>query len=155
MDTNRDTPGGALADRSSGPGPAPTLREPSPAEYFATQLAQGHVADAVERANILTPEEAAAALALVVANTGLAPTYFHALHASAGGLSLLHWINDGLMALFFLLVLCTLIGQQCDHLIQLRLDPADAVIGASGVPGQSELLERRSPSFGRFRLALR
>ncbi|UPG72036.1 magnesium transporter [Roseomonas gilardii subsp. gilardii] len=65
MDTNRDTPGGALADRSSGPGPAPTLREPSPAEYFATQLAQGHVADAVERANILTPEEAAAALALL------------------------------------------------------------------------------------------
>ena len=96
-----------------------------------------------------------AVLALIVANSPWSEAYFHALHVYLGPLSLQHWINDALMALFFLLVLCTLIGQQCDHLIQLRLDPADAVIGASGVPGQSELLERRSPSFGRFRLALR
>jgi NhaA family Na+:H+ antiporter len=47
---------------------------------------------------------AAAALALIVANSPLAPTYFAALHISLGALSLLHWINDGLMALFFLLV---------------------------------------------------
>ncbi|WP_082659599.1 Na+/H+ antiporter NhaA [Aureimonas sp. AU40] len=47
---------------------------------------------------------AAAALALVVANSPLAPLYFGALHADLGGLSLLHWINDALMALFFLLV---------------------------------------------------
>jgi NhaA family Na+:H+ antiporter len=45
-----------------------------------------------------------AALALVVSNSPAAPTYFAALHAYAGGLSVLHWINDGLMALFFLLV---------------------------------------------------
>lgn len=43
-------------------------------------------------------------LALLAANSPLAPAYFDALHAHAGGLSLLHWINDGLMALFFLLV---------------------------------------------------
>lgn len=45
-----------------------------------------------------------AALALIVANSTLGPTYFEALHAYAGGMSVLHWINDGLMALFFLLV---------------------------------------------------
>ncbi len=46
----------------------------------------------------------AAAIALVVANSPLADTYFASLHAVVGGLSLGHWINDGLMALFFLLV---------------------------------------------------
>jgi NhaA family Na+:H+ antiporter len=46
----------------------------------------------------------AAALALIVANSPLGPAYAHALHVYIGGLSLLHWINDGLMALFFLMV---------------------------------------------------
>ena len=45
-----------------------------------------------------------AAVALVVANSPLAETYFDTLHAYVGGLSVLHWINDGLMAVFFLLV---------------------------------------------------
>jgi NhaA family Na+:H+ antiporter len=47
---------------------------------------------------------AAAALALLVANSGLAATYQHLLHVEIGSMSMLHWINDGLMALFFLLV---------------------------------------------------
>jgi NhaA family Na+:H+ antiporter len=47
---------------------------------------------------------AAAALALVVANSPLASAYFGALHAYLGPMSVGHWINDGLMALFFLLV---------------------------------------------------
>jgi len=46
----------------------------------------------------------AAALALVVANSPAAPAYFGALSAYLGPLSVLHWINDALMALFFLLV---------------------------------------------------
>ncbi|WCT73553.1 Na+/H+ antiporter NhaA [Sphingomonas naphthae] len=46
----------------------------------------------------------AAALAMVIANSPLAPGYFGLLHAYAGPLSVHHWINDGLMALFFLLV---------------------------------------------------
>ncbi len=46
----------------------------------------------------------AAALALIVANSPLAEGYFVALHAYAGPLSVSHWINDGLMAVFFLLV---------------------------------------------------
>jgi NhaA family Na+:H+ antiporter len=46
----------------------------------------------------------AAAAAMIVANSPLAPTYFGALKAYLGPLSLGHWINDGLMAVFFLLV---------------------------------------------------
>jgi NhaA family Na+:H+ antiporter len=46
----------------------------------------------------------AAALALIVANSPLAPTYFAALHAGVAGVSVHHAINDGLMVLFFLLV---------------------------------------------------
>jgi Na+:H+ antiporter, NhaA family len=46
----------------------------------------------------------AAALALVVANSPLAPAYFRALEVHLGPLSVLHWINDGLMAVFFLFV---------------------------------------------------
>ena len=45
-----------------------------------------------------------AALALAVANSPMAPTYFAAFDVYLGGLSILHWINDGLMAVFFLLV---------------------------------------------------
>ncbi len=47
---------------------------------------------------------AAAALALAVANSPLAPAYFAALGAHLGPLSLLHWVNDALMAVFFLVV---------------------------------------------------
>ncbi|OYU15594.1 MAG: Na+/H+ antiporter NhaA [Alphaproteobacteria bacterium PA4] len=47
---------------------------------------------------------AAAALAMLVANSPWSAAYGHALHVPVAGLSLLHWINDGLMALFFLLV---------------------------------------------------
>ena len=55
---------------------------------------------------------AAAALAMIVANSPLYDTYHHVLHAETGpaltpklGPMTLHlWINDGLMAIFFLLV---------------------------------------------------
>ena len=47
---------------------------------------------------------AAAVLALLVANSPLAESYFELLHAPLAGLDVLHWINDGLMALFFLFV---------------------------------------------------
>src|ERR687893_1166876 len=47
---------------------------------------------------------AAAALALVIANSPVAPAYFGVLKTYVGGLNVLHWINDALMAVFFLLV---------------------------------------------------
>jgi NhaA family Na+:H+ antiporter len=47
---------------------------------------------------------ASAALALIVANSPLAHAYFEALEVHLLGLSVLHWVNDALMALFFLLV---------------------------------------------------
>ncbi len=55
---------------------------------------------------------AAAALAMLVANSALAEDYFHLMHAVTGpeltpklGPMTVHlWINDGLMAIFFLLV---------------------------------------------------
>jgi len=47
---------------------------------------------------------ASAAAAIVVANSPLADIYFGALHLNILGLDVLHWINDALMALFFLLV---------------------------------------------------
>ena len=46
----------------------------------------------------------AAAAALVVANSPFGSSYEQALHVYVGGLSVLHWINDGLMAFFFLMV---------------------------------------------------
>ena len=53
-----------------------------------------------------------AVLAMIIANTGLAHHYFELWHTEFGlavgsytiAMSLHHWINDGLMALFFLLV---------------------------------------------------
>ena len=47
---------------------------------------------------------AAAALALIVANSPMGADYFAALAAKAGPLSVLHWVNDALMAVFFFLV---------------------------------------------------
>jgi NhaA family Na+:H+ antiporter len=47
---------------------------------------------------------AAALAALIVANSPLAEGYFAALHSVWGGLSVELWVNDGLMAIFFLMV---------------------------------------------------
>jgi len=47
---------------------------------------------------------ASAAIGILVANSALAPAYSDILDTKVGGLDVLHWINDGLMALFFLLV---------------------------------------------------
>ena len=44
------------------------------------------------------------ALALLIANSALGPDYLAFWQTKAGGLSLEHWINDALMAVFFLLI---------------------------------------------------
>jgi len=47
---------------------------------------------------------AVALLAIITANSPLAQDYFHILHVYIGPLSIQHWINDALMAVFFLMV---------------------------------------------------
>ncbi|MCD5986319.1 Na+/H+ antiporter NhaA [Pseudomonas sp. CDFA 553] len=47
---------------------------------------------------------AAAFAALVVANSSWSEAYFSTLHIKLIGLSIEHWVNDGLMAIFFMLV---------------------------------------------------
>ncbi|NIJ34482.1 Na+/H+ antiporter NhaA [Sphingomonas oligoaromativorans] len=47
---------------------------------------------------------AAAAAALIVANSPWGAAYEHLIHGKLGPMGLLHWINDGLMAVFFLFV---------------------------------------------------
>src|SRR4051812_96888 len=44
------------------------------------------------------------AISLAIANSPLAPGYLEFWHVSVGALSIEQWINDGLMALFFLLI---------------------------------------------------
>jgi NhaA family Na+:H+ antiporter len=44
------------------------------------------------------------AVSLILANSGIAAQYLHFWHTDIAGHSLTHWINDGLMTLFFLLI---------------------------------------------------
>ncbi|QMT40494.1 Na+/H+ antiporter NhaA [Neisseria shayeganii] len=46
----------------------------------------------------------AALAGIITANSAYAPQYFGALSSYVAGLSVAHWINDGLMAVFFLFV---------------------------------------------------
>lgn len=43
-------------------------------------------------------------LSMLIANSAWGSSYIHFWHEKLGGLSIEHWINDGLMAVFFLLV---------------------------------------------------
>jgi NhaA family Na+:H+ antiporter len=80
---------------------------------------------------------AAAAFALIVANTPAAPRYFGALETHAGGLSLLDWVNDALMALFFLLVGLEIKREFVDGQLSTwprRILPGLAALGGMVVP---------------------
>ncbi|TPI71380.1 Na+/H+ antiporter NhaA [Mesorhizobium sp. B3-1-3] len=79
----------------------------------------------------------AAALALIVANSPLATTYFAVLHAYLGPLSVSHWINDGLMAVFFLLVGLEIKREMLDGQLSTwprRVLPGIAAAGGMLVP---------------------
>lgn len=78
---------------------------------------------------------AAAALALLVANSALAPAYLGALKAYVGPLSLLHWINDGLMAVFFLFVGLEIKREVLDG--QLATWPRRALPGLAAAGGMA------------------
>lgn len=80
---------------------------------------------------------AAAALALVVANSPLAEAYFHSLHLRIGPLSVSHWINDALMAVFFLLVGLEIKREMLDGQLSTwsrRILPGAAAAGGMLVP---------------------
>ena len=80
---------------------------------------------------------AAAVLALVIANSAAAPIYFGALRTYLGPLSLLHWINDALMAVFFLLVGMEIKRELLDGQLSTwprRLLPGIAAAGGMLVP---------------------
>jgi Na+:H+ antiporter, NhaA family len=90
-----------------------------------------------------------AALALVIANSPWADPYNDALHAYLGPLSVLHWINDGLMAIFFLFVGLEIkrefLGGELATWRQRAL-PAFAAIGGMAVPALVYLwINRGSP----------
>ncbi|TCR60647.1 Na+/H+ antiporter NhaA [Bosea sp. BK604] len=81
---------------------------------------------------------AAAFLAIIIANSALAPAYFAALQAYIGPLSLLHWINDALMAVFFLRVGLEIKREVLDGQLSTwsrRALPGVAALGGMIVPG--------------------
>ncbi|MCU4182144.1 Na+/H+ antiporter NhaA [Bosea sp. BH3] len=80
---------------------------------------------------------AVAFLAIVIANSPLAPAYFQALRSYVGPLNLLHWINDALMAVFFLLVGLEIKREMLDGQLSSwtrRLLPGIAAAGGMVVP---------------------
>lgn len=79
----------------------------------------------------------AAALALIIANSPLASSYFSALSAYLGPLNIGHWINDGLMAVFFLLVGLEIKREFLDGQLSTwprRILPGIAAAGGMAVP---------------------
>lgn len=88
-----------------------------------------------------------AVLAIVMANSPLAPEYFAALHANIGPLSVLHWVNDGLMAIFFLLVGLEIKREFIDGELatnRLRVLPGLAALGGMVVPALLYLVVNRN-----------
>ncbi|WP_136682703.1 Na+/H+ antiporter NhaA [Falsirhodobacter xinxiangensis] len=80
---------------------------------------------------------AAAALALIVANSPLGHQYEHLLHVYVGGLSVLHWVNDALMAVFFLMVGLEIKREMLDGQLSSwprRILPGAAALGGMAVP---------------------
>lgn len=80
---------------------------------------------------------AAAALAMLVANSPLNGAYQGALKAYLGPLSVSHWINDALMAVFFLLVGLEIKREMLDGQLSTnarRVLPGIAAAGGMAVP---------------------
>ena len=75
----------------------------------------------------------AAVAALLIANSPLAQDYAAILHANVGPLSLEHWINDGLMTIFFLLVGLEIKREILDG--QLSTWPRRALPGVAALGG--------------------
>ena len=91
----------------------------------------------------------AAVLALMVANSPLGPNYETILHAYVGPLSVGHWINDALMAVFFLFVGLEIKREMLDGQLSTwsrRILPGIAAAGGMMVPALVYLLFNRGPT---------
>jgi NhaA family Na+:H+ antiporter len=91
----------------------------------------------------------AAALALVIANSSFGPGYEALLHAYVGPLSVGHWINDGLMAVFFLLVGLEIKREVLDGQLSTwprRALPGIAAAGGMAVPALVYLAFNSGPT---------
>ena len=91
----------------------------------------------------------AAALALIVANSPLAGAYSSVLGTYVGGLSVLHWINDALMAVFFLLVGLEIKREMLDGQLSTwprRVLPGAAALGGMIGPALVYLAINRGPA---------
>lgn len=78
-----------------------------------------------------------AMMAIIVANSPLADQYFATLHIYLGPLSVQHWINDALMAVFFLLVGLEIKREMLDGQLSSwsrRVLPGAAAAGGMVVP---------------------
>lgn len=92
---------------------------------------------------------AVALMALLTANAPFSDMYFLALHTDLGPLSLLHWINDGLMAAFFLLVGLEIKREMTDGQLSSwsrRLLPGVAAAGGMLVPALIYILFNHTDS---------
>ncbi|KRB82907.1 sodium:proton antiporter [Sphingomonas sp. Root710] len=91
----------------------------------------------------------AAALAMILANSPGQTAYESVLHASLGPLSLQHWINDGLMAVFFLLVGLEIKREVLDGRLSTwprRILPGVAALGGMVVPALLYLAFNHGPT---------
>ncbi|MFD1745928.1 Na+/H+ antiporter NhaA [Rhizobium helianthi] len=89
---------------------------------------------------------AVALLAIITANSALADSYFHILHVYVGPLSLQHWINDALMAVFFLMVGLEIKREMLDGQLSTwsrRVLPGAAALGGMVFPALFYLLLNR------------
>lgn len=92
---------------------------------------------------------AAALIALIVANSPLGPGYDAILHLYVGPLSVSHWINDGLMAVFFLLVGLEIKREMIDGQLSTwprRVLPGIAAAGGMIAPALIYLTLNRGPT---------
>ena len=77
------------------------------------------------------------AIAMLLANSAAAPTYFAFWEVRVGGMSLSHWVNDALMAVFFLLIGLELERELYSgelSTLQSALLPAVAAVGGMLAP---------------------
>lgn len=77
------------------------------------------------------------AISLLITNSPIGKNYLNLWHAYVGGLSIEHWINDGLMAIFFLLIGLELKRELYEGELsnfKNALLPIIAAIGGLGIP---------------------